>query len=246
MESLKLDNLRDDIKRIIKPYLQELLRIHGNNILSIVLYGSATGKLYVPRQSDINLIVILKDLRFGELRSSLKLVNRGARKKITAPLFLSLEHIETSKDVFPIEFLEIKENNVLIFGKDFFKDMQIDLKYIRLLCEREIKGKLIRLREAYLEVGLKKKGIEALLKESLNSLLPVFRSLIRLKGKNPDVDKFNVLNEVCGLYGLDAEVFTAILKDKANDEKIAGQTVEISFEKYLNEITKLTVSVDKL
>ncbi|MFH1854108.1 MAG: hypothetical protein ABH815_02225 [Candidatus Omnitrophota bacterium] len=246
MENLKLDAVRQDIKKILEPYLLKLLKIHKDNIVSILLYGSATGRFYVPKESDINLMVVFNDLRFGELGSSLKLVSQGIRKKITAPLFLSLYHIETSKDVFPIEFLEIKENNALLYGKDLFKDIDIDLKYIRLFCEREIKGKLIRLREAYLEVGLRKKGIEALLKGSLNSLIPIFRALIRLKGRQPDVDKFNILDTVSELYGLDKHIFTAILKDKMNDEKIAGQAVELFFEKYLDEIKKLAMTVDKL
>jgi len=246
MENLKLDTLRQDIKKILEPYLLKLLDIHKDNIVSILLYGSATGKFYVPRRSDINLMVALSSLHFNELRSSLKLVNEGIRKKITAPLFLSLEHIETSKDVFPVEFMEIKENHILLYGKDLCKDMNIDLRHLRLFCEREIKGKLIRLREAYLEVGLKKKGIEALLKESMNSLLPTFRALIRLKGQMPGVDKFNVLNEVSEMYGVEEGLFAAILRDRLNDEKIAGQAVEAFFEKYLDEIKKLALKVDKL
>ena len=147
MESLKLDHIRQDVRKTIEPYLKRLLGIHKENIISIILYGSATGEFYIPKESDINLMVIFKDLEFQQLKASLKLINQGIIKKITAPLFLSLSHIETSKDVFPIEFLEIKENHLILYGRDLFSDMQIDQTYIRLFCEREIKGKLIRIRE---------------------------------------------------------------------------------------------------
>ncbi|MFC1666465.1 hypothetical protein ACFL0P_01145 [Candidatus Omnitrophota bacterium] len=246
MENLKLERVRQDVKELIKPYLEHLLDIHKENIVSIILYGSATGKFYVPKHSDINLMVVFKELEFAELKSSLKVINQGISKKICAPLFLSLKHIETSKDVFPIEFLEIKENNILLYGKDLFKDIGIDQTHTRLFCEREIKGKLIRMREAYLEVGLKRKGIEALMKESMYSLMPTFRALIRIKGNEPSVDKEDILRDLGALYGLDKDVFTAILKDKMNDEKIAGQDVEIFFEKYINEIKTLALAVDKL
>jgi len=246
MESLKLEHVRQDVRKIIEPYLKKLLDIHQENVISIVLYGSATGKFYVAKQSDINLMVVFKDLEFKELSSSLKLVNQGIPKKISAPLFLSLTHIETSKDVFPIEFLEIKENNILLYGRDLFSDMEIAETHIRLFCEREIKGKLIRLREAYLEVGLRKKGIEALMKESMYSLMPTFRALLRIKGQTPHVDKENILKDIAEAYVLDRDVFIAILRDKMDDEKIQGQDVEIFFEKYINEIKKLAVAVDKL
>ena len=178
MENLKLDRVRQVITKLIDPYLRKLLAIHNENIISILLYGSATGKFYMPSKSDINLMVIFKDLGFSQLKSSLKIITHGIPKKIPAPLFLSLTHIETSKDVFPVEFLEIKENNILLYGSDLFSDMQIAETHIRLFCEREIKGKLIRLREAYLEIGLRKKGIESLMKESMYSLMPTFRALI--------------------------------------------------------------------
>lgn len=234
MENLKLDAVRPDVRKIIEPYLKKLLSIHSDNIVSILLYGSAAGESYVPKRSDINLMVVFKGLGLSELDSSLKLVNAGIHKKITAPLFLSLEHIETSKDTFPIEFLEIKENHILLYGKDLFSSMQIDQSNLRLFCEREIKGKLIRLREAYLEIGLKKKGVEVLTKKSLNSLMPIFRVLVKLKAKEPSRNKEKLIAELASLYNLDKDVFIAILKNK------------VDFGKCLDEITKLAMTVDKL
>ena len=121
-------------------------------------------------------MIVLRELTFYDLKKSLKIVSRGIEQRITAPLFLSRRHIETSADVFPVEFMEIKENNILLYGEDIWSDLKIDNRNIRLQCEEQIKGKLIRLRQAYLEIGLKKKGIEALLKESLYALMPIFRN----------------------------------------------------------------------
>ncbi|MFH1753229.1 MAG: hypothetical protein ABH875_03505 [Candidatus Omnitrophota bacterium] len=246
MELVKLDLVRDDVKKRIAPYLESLLKIHGDNIRSIVLYGSATGRDFSPKSSDINLMVVFEELDFPQLNRSLKLISGGIQKKIAAPLFLSRIHVETSKDVFPIEFLEIKENNKLLYGQDFFKDMRIADEHIRLFCEQQIKGKLIRLRQAYLEIGLAKKGIEALMKESLYGLMPIFRGLIRLKGQAPPVEKELILAKLAECFVLDSSVFITILKDKKDDEKIAGQDVAAYFEKYIAEIKKLALVVDKI
>jgi len=78
------------------------------------------------------------------------------------------------------------------------------------------------------------------------SLMPIFRALLRLKGQTPQVDKEKVLADTAENYNLDKDVFIAILKDKMDDEKIQGQDVEIFFEKYINEIKKLAIAVDKL
>ena len=246
MKQLKLDKVRQDVRKRIEPYLEKLLSIHGDNIVSVVLYGSATGMDFTPGVSDVNLLLVFESLDFPELDSSLKHISAGIKKKIAAPLFLSRTHIETSKDVFPIEFLEIKDNNLVLLGENLFTNMEILDTHIRLFCEQQIKGKLIRLRQAYLEVGLKRKGIEALMKESLNGLMPVFRALIRIKGVQPSIEKEIILNELARLFSLDGDVFVTILKDKKNDEKIAGQDVSVYFKKYIKEIKKLAVAVDKL
>jgi len=240
MESLKLDGVKPELKTVIQPYLTGLLEIHKENIVSVVLYGSATGKYFIPKKSDINLAVVFKDLGLKELKDSLRIINSGIAKRITAPLFLSMSHIETSKDTFPIEFIEIKENHILVYGKDMFSCLKIDEANLRLFCKKEIEGKLIRIRQAYLEIGLKKKGIEALMKESLNSLIPVFRALLRQKPEKPPVDKEKILIEFCNYYGLSKDMFVAILRDRTNDEKIKGEGIEVFFEKYLKEIEKLS------
>ena len=38
-------------------------------------------------------------------------------------------------------------------GRDILKDLKIDLKNLRFQCEQELKGKLLNLRQAYLEAG---------------------------------------------------------------------------------------------
>ena len=188
----------------------------------------------------------MERLEFQDLQKSLKLVSKGINKKITAPLFLTRKHIATSTDVFPIEFLEMKENHLLLYGEDLLTPLEINPANIRLFCEEQIKGKLIRIRQAYLEIGLKRKGIEALLKESLASLTPVFRNLIRLKDKIPPVKKEQIYSQLSAEFGLDRNVFLAILRDTKNDEKIDAQDVEVFFARYTAQIQKLAIAVDQL
>lgn len=247
MEQLRnLDKLDPRAAKIIGPYLNELLKSHQDNLVSIFVCGPAVGGDYVYKVSNINLLVILEKLAFQDLQKSLKIISKGINKRIAAPLFLTRRHMETSTDVFPIEFLEMKENHLLLYGADLLMPLEIDPANIRLFCEEQIKGKLIRIRQAYLEIGLKRKGIEALLKESLSSLTPVFRNLIRLKGKTPPVKKDQIYNQLAAEFDLDRNVFLAILHDSKDDEKIGAQDVGVFLERYIAQIQKLAVAVDQL
>ena len=245
-ELINLDSLPQRVREIVQPYGRAMVELHGDSLESIVVYGSSTGKDFIPGKSNINLLLVFKELELGHLKQSLKLVARGRRKGIIAPLFLTGRHIRTSTDVFPIEFLEMKENHVTIYGRDILKDIEIGNGNIRLQCEQQLKGKLIRLRQAYLEIGLKRKGVEALLIESLTSLIPIFRNMLRLKGREAPLAKDEVINKTASEFGVDGEVFLSILKDKRGDEKIAGQDADEFLGRYLEEIRKLAIAVDKL
>lgn len=240
------DKLPSEAQKKIMPYLKKMADIHGDNLISVFVYGSAAGENYVPKSSDINSVFVFKELKFQVLENSLKLISKGIFKKIAAPLFLTKDYINSSLDVFPIEFLDMKENHILLYGEDVLSGLEIKGEHICLFCEQQIKGKLIRIRQAYLEVGLKKKGLEALLKESLNSLIPVFRNLIRLKGQQTPIGKAEIIEQFCRIFELDKNVFLPIYMDTTNDEKIANQEVAVFLGKYLSQIEKLAGMVDKL
>jgi len=240
------ERLHPQAKDLIIPYLQKLLNILSDNIISVNIYGSAISGDYVPGKSDINVLVVLREVGLGDLKKSLKLVSEGIRKKITAPLFLTKRHIETSLDVFPVEFLDLKGNHLLVYGEDVLSGLVVEDKNLRFTCEQQLKGKLIRLRQAYLEVGLKKKGIEALLKESFKSLIPIFRNCLRLKGITPHVEKEEALVQLQEAFGIDSACLLAILKDKQEDEKIAGKDVEVYLEKFMEQVKILAQAIDAL
>ena len=250
--------LHIEVQKKFIPYFEAMSEIHGDNLISVFIYGSAAGENYVPKISDINSVFVFKNLNPSILKTSLKAVSKGISKKIAAPLFMTKDYISSSLDVFPIEFLDMKENHILLYGEDVLSGLQINGEHIRLFCEQQLKGKLIRIRQAYLEVGLKKKGLEALLKESLNSLIPVFRNLIRLKEQQspggdarpqamqPPVSKIEIISQLCQIFELDENVFLPIYKDTTNDEKIANQEIDVFLEKYLSQIGKLAGMVDKI
>ena len=247
MEKVRnLENLPKEVRRKILPYMNEMLKIHGENVDSIFIYGSAAAGNYRAGESDVNSAVVFKKLSFEELKKSLKLVNRGIRKRIVAPLFFTPEYIKTSSDTFPIEFLEMKENHVLIYGEDPLTGLEIDPSHIRFICEEQLKGKLIRIRQAYLEIGLRKKGMEALVKESLNSLLPVFRGLLRLKGVNPSRSREENIKLLSKSFDIDADTFFVVLKDEKNDEKVGGEDIEAFLKRYIDQIEILAEAADKL
>ncbi|MEK9150042.1 MAG: hypothetical protein AAB267_08370 [Candidatus Desantisbacteria bacterium] len=241
-----LETLPDVVKKRVLGYVEEMLSIQGDKIISVALYGSAVGKDFSKKASDINIAIIFSELGFSDLKKSQKLISNGLKKRIPAPLFLTKPYIESSTDVFPIEFLEMKENHITIYGDDILSEIEVSKENLRLECESQIKGKLIRIRQAYLSMVGKKRGIENLLKESLNSLIPVFKGLLRLKGITLPSGKEEILRETAETFGYDSDVFVKIFQDRQNDKRIAGMDVEIFFEMYLNQLQGLAGSINEI
>jgi len=239
MSSINMHTIRFELRKQVGPYLEKLLSIYKENVISIVLYGSATGDDYVPKKSDVNLLIVLKELKLSHLTAGHKLVAEGQKRKIVAPLFLTEDHIAASKDVFPIEYLEIKENNIVLFGKDIFRTMTIDQQHLKLFCEQELKWKVIRLRQSYLESGLNPNNIRELVSKSMKSLFPVFRTLLRLRSVKPKVDKESIINQISDTFKLDKAIFIEILKDDSRKRKMSNKDITTMFKRYVVELKKL-------
>ncbi|MEW5894702.1 MAG: hypothetical protein AB1650_02925 [Candidatus Omnitrophota bacterium] len=246
MEFLNTDKLHSDVKLLFLPFLQKLITEDKDKIISAWVYGSAASAAYVPGVSDINSVLVVSAINQDFLDRRLKIIRAAGRKRIEAPLILTEDHIRSSSDVFPIEFLEMKQHHVLLYGKDILKDLVVEEEHIRLFCEQQIKGKLIRIRQAYLEVGLKRKGIESLLRESLGSLLPVFRNLLRLRGIEVPIEKEAVLARLGEEFDLDPGMMIFIWKDQKKAHHVTRVYPRDVFDDYIQQLEKLARAVDQL
>jgi predicted nucleotidyltransferase len=243
-ELKNLNSLTKSVKDVIEPYCHKMLNLHGDNIKSLYVYGSAASDEFIPKKSNINILVILRRIDPPDLKKTLGLVKSGFKKGILAPLMLTLEHIRSSTDAFPIEFLEFKENNVLVYGEDILSSLAIKHDNIRLQCEQQIKGGLVRLYQAYLETGFKEKETMGLMIRSITSLMPIFRSLLRLKGKSPSTKKRSVISDMCTELSISSDVLNKVL-DLKEGKKIPDK-IETLFGDYMEKIEELGIKVDQM
>ena len=246
MQLKNLDRIHERARAHLDDYVAGLDTELGAGLKAVSVYGSATGPDFVPKKSDINLVVVVDRLDEEVLTRLLDVVKWGAGRSIVPPLMLTPSDIEASLDVFPIEYLEIKESHVVIAGDDYFSSIEVDPGNLRLECESQLKAAVLRTRQAYLEIGLRRKGAEQVLAASLTSLIPVFRGMLRLKGVRPPRPKAEVIASLGEAFGVETATFLAILRDKAGDERIEGEEAHAVLARYIDEITHLAGRVDEL
>lgn len=243
MEFENIEKLPASVRELLQSYCEKTKELHGENLISLIIYGSALGGDFIPGKSNVNLLIALTRIDPPDLKKSVKLVGWGQKKGVIS-LMLTLEHIRTSTDVFPIEFSEMKENHLLIYGEDILTEISVNPENIRRQCEQQIKGGLIRLYQIYLETELKPKRMAALLENSLVSLIPIFRNLLKLKKAPYSFNKEDVINKLGEKFAVNKEIFLKIWRIKQGREK--PENIEKLWGDYLEEIEKLGIIVDQL
>ena len=177
------ENLKDIVAERFNPFQEDILANFKNKIHSITITGSALTDDFDPKRSDINSIFVLNkmDLKFLELIAPLG--KKYGKKGVSAPLIMTQEYIMSSLDVFPLEFLNIKLLHKTVFGEDLFKDMEINPSDLRLQCERELKVRMIGLRQGYISSAGDKKLLAKMFADSFSGYIPLFKGIILISGK---------------------------------------------------------------
>src|SRR5271169_7110363 len=159
----------------IDEFISRLRAVSGENLQSVILYGSAADGEFHPEFSNVNLLCILRETSFATLTAMVPAVEWWTRQKHNAPLVLTREELERSTDVFSIEFLDMQQRHRVLFGEDVLSGLQIPMHLHRAQLEYELREKLILLRERLLLAAGNKKQLWALLLGSLSAFITLFR-----------------------------------------------------------------------
>jgi hypothetical protein len=235
-----------DPKDIFQEITSDYKAVFGDDLVSIILYGSATGQDYQPGKSDINFMIILKEAGIERLDRAFDMVRIWRKRKVATPLFLTENYVETSLDVFPIEYLNFQRHHTVVHGKGVLADLPLKLQFIRLQCEREIKGKLLLLRHAFLDTDGKSRAMKNVISQSLGAFAAISEALLYLKGLEAPRGRRNKIRAMAEAFQLDPSMFETLLDIKEEKKKPSSDEMKRIFQTYLGEIRKLAVLVDEL
>lgn len=246
MLNLNLEKLNPHAAERIRPFFQDILDQYQENIHSIYVTGTAITDDFDIKRSDINSIFVLKDMDHKFLRLLAPHGKKYSTQKVAAPLIMTPEYIQTSLDVFPIEFLNFRLIHATVFGDDIMKSIEIERINLRLQCERELKTNLIRLRQGYISsLGDRKLLTEGFV-NSITSYIPLFRGIIALTGKEPPVRQSDVITTISETAEIKTGIFAKVLKEKREGKKLSIEELDRMFEDYYEAIEKLGRIVDEI
>jgi predicted nucleotidyltransferase len=231
--------------KILDGLVQRLKADARANLRSVVLYGSAASGEYNPKHSDLNILCLLYKTGATELAALHKSAKWLARKGHPMPLIFSLDELRQAADVYAIELFEIKRRRRVLYGEDVFDSLEVPMDLHRLQVERELRHKLIGLRQAYVAAAGNKRAVLALMVRSASTFALLFRHALIAFGEDASGSKHDAVRQLAALLNFDASSFTSLFEvreGKASAKELEHDRV---FQRYLQEVTQAVNELDR-
>src|SRR5262249_24696198 len=183
----------DRLERQIETYSMEVTRALGSQLLCLAVYGSAAGSDFFEPHSDVNVAVVVPAVTIDVLEMLAPVVMRWEKRRFATPLLIEQDFLQRARDAFPMELDDIRRQHRLLAGTDLLTGVTVDPGAVRRQCEKEARGKLLRLRALYLATAGAPSAHERLMLESLKSILIFLRHLLHLQGHDAGMGYREVL-----------------------------------------------------
>ena len=226
-------------------FARDLAAAYGDDLVSVVLYGSAARGEYREGVSDLNLLVLLRDCACATLRRGAALARAWQTKHNPPPLVMGAAEFSDSADTFPIELADIRDAHVVLHGGDPFEGVEIRPADLRLQLERELKGAQIRLRTRYLTDAGDAARFEPVLLKSFSTFLVMFRTVLRLGGQDPVRDPEAVVRAVAERVGFDPAPLLAIARARGGGARVDVRPDSPVVTGYLDAVAEVVRYVDR-
>ena len=237
---INISSLPLAVQPAVRTLAELLLDSAGQNLISFAVFGPVLSDDFDPRRMPVRSVAVLERMDLALIDSLRAHGPRLGRQHLQAPLFMTAEHIDQSRDSFPIELLEMQCLNVLVLGRDCFGSLEFSRPDVRLQCERELKATQIALRQGLLSAH-KDSLIAPLLAAAAEQTLRVLRAVLWLrdvKAKTPR-DAVGLITAAGNLTSQSLTGLKDCLTPSRKADLLRFQQVYAEIEalsKYVNEI----------
>lgn len=220
--------------------------LFGEDLISLILYGSGAGEDYVPGKSDINFLIILTEQGIDGLECALDTVRRWRKRSVAIPLFMTSSYLAGAQDAYPIEFLNMKRRYRVVFGADVLAPLAFDPQHVRLQLERELRAKIIHLRSGYLAAEGSARRLRELIGVSLTAFISLFGAMLYLKGVEIPAGKREIIAAAGAALGFDTAIFLKSEEIRRKTDRFSSAEVRTIFLDYMKKVRRLCEIIDKM
>jgi hypothetical protein len=227
----------------LKNLVERLHGAAGENLESIILYGSAARGDFHEARSNLNVLCVLRSLGVEHLGRISDVVSWWTTaQKQPPPLFFAAEELRQAADVFSIELLDMQQSHRVLYGVDIVADLQVPMNLHRIQVEHELRTVLLGLRQHFLLEAKNHRELRAVLAKSFASVLTLLRhTLIAFEEKAPAAAS-DVFARVAALTGANAAALEAGLQFRESEQP--DRDILPAYGGYLVALEKVISALD--
>jgi hypothetical protein len=232
--------------KITKPeqLAERLATALAGNLKCVALYGSAAAGDFVPGVSNYNILIVANRIDVAALNAASPAIKEWSGLGHPTPLFFTTQQLADSTDAFPLELLDIQQSRRILWGDDLLANLKADAAHLRRQVERELTGKLLKLRARYLISKHDHEAVNDLMLHSLSTFLVLFRAALRLYQPTvPDV-KLDAARSLAQHISFDIHPFELLTALKEQTGESRSNLPDVSFDSYLAAIEHVTAAVN--
>ena len=233
--------MHDDVTRLTETFLSDADHALGHGYTAL-LVGSAARNEYVPGRSDVNLMLVLPDAGPAALRALQPAFDRWRTSSPVLPLLITREEWSQAADAFPIEICDMRASYRVLRGTDLLAGVEPDRGALRTALEREFRGKLLRLRQAYALHGDNPSALGEVASDSVSTVVLLFRCLLRLVGQEGTGDGSAVIRAAGALAGFDPAPVELLFRRRGER---APRVSAAEYERYLDAVARTVRFADE-
>jgi hypothetical protein len=227
--------------------LQQLVdRLHyacGENLVSVVLYGSAARDDFHEQYSDVNLLVVLRHMKPEAYPGLSGVLNWWSHEqKLRPPVVMTHEELRESADVFAIEMLDLLGAHKVLHGEDILAGIEVPMNLHRVEVEHDLRTTLLRLRNHLLLTNDGDDELKLVMAKSVTSVLTLFRHALIAMGEDAPHGKSQVLEHAAEVFGFDGTAVRSALELRHGGHAV--DNVQGVYHAYMNAILAVAHGLD--
>lgn len=246
LKDLESIPIRPGDREAIQKYVRDMQRALGDDLKSIILYGSAVKDNFFPGSSDINLMVVVPVFTTAILKKAAPVVKGYSRRAKISTLLVDKDDVGDATDVFPIRYLDIKNHHRVLLGPDIFEKIEIDSSNLRFDLERQVRGVVHQLRDDYMHSNYTVLDLRKILVSNFSGFSHFLSTMIYLNGSTPPVKKQEIVEKAAEEFNLNLSVLEEIVKLKRGGNNPPRVRMLDIFERYLDVVDEIVEIVDKM
>jgi len=206
----------------------------GDNLESVVLYGSTVrGDAQAP-YSDLNLLCVVRSASRAELEKMASLVHwwsQGQGQR--SPLIFTADELRRSADVFAIELLDMQRAHRVLYGAEIIAGIPVPMNLHRVQVEHELRTLIQKLRQHYLHGPAEEASLRTVLAKSLSSVVTLLRHTLIAMDRDAAIERQDLLHQVHRHLGVNVHALQAVLElrktpsAKGNVGSLYGNYLEV-------------------